>query len=442
MTETEPAPNGNGEPDPAADPPAKTTIESAIDGIKLIFSKELEQVGLIVFTITSIALIIFVILFNWNPPDREADYYRQLRSTELLLTLAATGLVVAIIARGQNVFVMVLGIFLIGALIVPSKDIVRFALIASGSDKDYESFFRSTQSGTDVKGRNSDVANKILNDLDSRGFILHLPNETDDANIRAARRKEASQIIEDGVREERIITLLEQVRARGAFRTLRAAPTDFKGWVYKYGREEKFIEDLRFLRAEGLINYAYDDLDTVAVTPLGYATLAMADGAPLRQPGPDIYPEDLPGGFPLAAEQLACNTGTGDVPDLSTELLSTEGYPIAIESGFQYIRFTAPDADTYRIDVVGDDPGLVGVIDPYMTLAALPPDGDCTYLRDDDDGGDGLNARITHALTKQSYLIGVGNLSGVTGQARVSIAKENTFDIEQNPGLFGRLRRN
>ena len=81
----------------------------------LLFAKDLETVGLAIFSLTSVATILFVIIFNFVYQE-PLDLYPSLRSTDILMKLAATGLVVALIGRArQNAFVLAFGVFLIAA---------------------------------------------------------------------------------------------------------------------------------------------------------------------------------------------------------------------------------------------------------------------------------------------------------------------------------------
>ncbi len=418
--------NANGPEKEGAEPPPDKKGENKLQQLKELFSKDLEYVGLFVFSITAVAMILFVAGFNFFPLEGKSPY-SHFRSAELLLTLAATGLVVAIIGRANNPFVLTFGIFLIGALIVPSKDIVRFALIASGSDRTYESIIQSARSGTDVEGRSTDVANKILTELDRFGF-LNLAENLPPAG-RAARRKEAINIVEGEVRKEREITLLEQVRARGALETLNATGADIKGWVYKYGREEKFIEDLRFLRSEGLISYAYDDFDTIVITFLGGNVLGRAAaGSALADLGFDFAGLE-PSGYAIPGAPVAACPSDSDIisaPDASTEVLSSGGRSMNLRRDFQYMRFVVSDSATYQIDVVVDDPNLVGPLDPLLALFSLTPENDCTFLATDDDGGNDLNSRLSLQLQSGAYLIGTRTLNPIEGSASVLVKKSGT----------------
>jgi hypothetical protein len=388
-------------------------VKGRFEQLKEAFAKDLEYVGLFVFAVTAVAMILFVIAFNFIPPSESKVSYRHLRSAELLLTLAATGLVVAIVGRATNAFVLAFGIFLIGALIVPSKDIVRFALIASGSDRDYGSLFQSARSGTDLAGRSTDVANKIITELGQNGF-MDTPNPVD--------RKNAIRIVQEEVRKEREITLLDQVSARGALDTISAAATDIESWVYKYGREEKFIDDIRYLRSEGLVSFAYEDLDTIAITPLGRAVLGWTAAGPV---GTLVSASSL-GADPVdfmdvVFDESVCPPDFDRIQDLSRELRSTGGYSVKLESDFTFMRFEVPKAANYRIDVQVKDPSSVAEIDPVLGLFYMTEENVCFLLASNDDGGDNLNSRLSLLLEPRTYVIATRTISLIEGDVTVSV---------------------
>jgi magnesium-transporting ATPase (P-type) len=96
-----------------------------------LYAEFMQLIGLFGFIIFSIITAVFLFFVFTRTVD-EVNF-SALRSAELLITLSAVSLIIALIGRSQNAFVLSFGIFLIGALIVPSSDLVKFALIASGS---------------------------------------------------------------------------------------------------------------------------------------------------------------------------------------------------------------------------------------------------------------------------------------------------------------------
>ena len=370
--------------------------------------------GLFVFVITAVAMILFIIGFNSFSLKENESFYRYLRSAELLLTLAATGLIVAIIGRAQKPFVLAIGIFLIGALIVPSKDIVRFALIASGSDRNYESFFQSATPGIEISGRNTDVANNIINELNQADLM---------ESLQPGNRKSAIRIIVSAIKQEREITLVEKVGARGALVILNAMASNIQALVYKYGKIEKFIEDLKYLRSEGLITYPYDDLDTTAITPLGRAVLRRAFPAEftvasggIDQLIPDFY-------APLS---MSCPSDITPTlfTDETDELLSDNGRPMRITSDPKYVQFTVKNTDDYNIEIKVQDQNLAAPTDPVLFLFKLTTENDCVQLGFNDDFSEILDSQLSSLrLVPGTYLIGTKSIQN-EGHVRIFVEKK------------------
>lgn len=392
------------------DRPAETaatggTVPAAIGELRSAFTKDMESTGLTVFLLTALGTILFIFIFNLFPGY---DTYPSLRSTELLLKLAAVGLVITLIGKAQNVFVTAFGIFLIGALIVPSHDIVRFALLASGSDRDYNDGLFTARAGADLEGRSSDVAAKILNELEQYSLVRD-PLEVED-------RKFAIEIIQEEIRKEREITLLEQVRGRGALAALEGLAADPPGTVYKYSKDEKFIDDLRYLRSEGLIRFAYDNVDAVGLTGLGRAVLRRVnpvDAEALFPQRSDLTRAARPPSLLIEGECPVASDSTLDLLQAGVEL--------RIGSEAQYLRFQVDESGTYTIGVAASrGPGPV---DPLMYLLRRIDDDGCSQVLVDDDGGDGLNSRAQVPLeTGRTYFVGAASL-GVDGIATVSVQR-------------------
>lgn len=370
--------------------------------LRTFYGGNLEKVGLKVFAITALALITYIVLagisFAFFP--KAVDAYPAFRFAELLLKVAATGLIIALIGRAQNAFVLAFGIILIGALIVPSKDLVQIALIASGSDGEYESMSGSSSGGGDLAGRSTDVASKIILGLEEA--TLMTLNE-------AYQRKRALRIITDAIREEQEITLLEQVVSRGALSALQNVDENLQEWVYKYGQNEDFISDLRFLRSERLITYAYNDISSVEVTTLGHAVLQRKFHDPI------VLLED-----PLvsAGNSSSCDLDLRQIPQVPAQALTSLGYDLNIEVTTQEFQFTPSDAARYRITLDADD-----TADPVLYLTDMQAGNVsyCTLVAYNDDSNTTLNSTIEVYLNPQPYVIELHSFDDRTGLATLKI---------------------
>ena len=77
------------------------------------------------------------------------------RIAQLALTITAVAVITSLIARFYSLWGITFGLVVIGALIVPANEIVRFVLLITGSERAYEDFYRSEVSGR-VKAITSD----------------------------------------------------------------------------------------------------------------------------------------------------------------------------------------------------------------------------------------------------------------------------------------------
>ncbi|GAB5467370.1 MAG: hypothetical protein Kilf2KO_04000 [Rhodospirillales bacterium] len=372
---------------------------------------DLERGGIFVFCIASFALITFLVLASFVHEDSQFQPYRYLRASEILLTLAATSLVVAIIGRAENPFVLVFGILLIGALIVPSGDIVRFALIASGSDSAHENS-TVTRSGTDLGGRSTDVASKILAEL-SR--IDSMQTLTD------AKRKVAIDVISSKVQEEREITLLEQVRARGALQVLEATERDMEQWIYKYGNDNRFLEDLRYLRSEDLLSIVYDDLQSIRITNLGRTVL---DRARRERAGSR---DTVTANTSVDDGSVECPRETQTATQITEVAGSIPDTVVYLTSEFEFFSLRLVESREYQITLdaiaVTNETRQDSInVDPLIYIMVALENNRCLNLQSNDDYGDTLNAQMTVNLSEGNYFIGVTSI-GAEGNASLSFSE-------------------
>jgi hypothetical protein len=92
-------------------------------------------------------------------------------------------------------------------------------MIATGSDAEVAAP-RST-AGADLEGRSADVASKILTQLNEGGYLQPFED--------GRKRFTAVELVADELRQERLLTLREQVRAQGAFDVLDGLAEDMNG---------------------------------------------------------------------------------------------------------------------------------------------------------------------------------------------------------------------
>ncbi len=419
-----PIEQGDGVADAEPKPEVDSTPERERWWLRQLLSEGLEQMGMGVFAVTAVGTLIFVFWFNLSSEFQPLVTLRQIRSTELMLTLVATSLVIAIIGRAQSPFVLAFGIFLIGALIVPSSDIVRFALVASGSGRDL-SFLEevSSGSGADLSGRSTDVASKIITELERFGFVQNVSD--------VDRRKLATNIVAEEIRDERVLTLFEQVRVRGALETLGATNDGdlLDEWILRYEEEPKFLDDLRFLRSEDLVSFVFDDLQTIKTTELGKAVLDRADTAAeelrLDQPTePSVADQQESSDQQLAVYSgsfaSSCPvSGESVVTDLTRQNVVAGVIPVSVgERGAFFSVFEIAVSGNYTVELSATS----GFVDAFISLYRLIGD-ECELLGQDDDGGPGLDSKLAQDFESGTYLLEHRNLDSFRGQAELRISK-------------------
>lgn len=389
----------------------KTRREFLVGELKSFYGGNLERIGLLVFAITALALIVLIVLtglsFAFFP--NEIDAYPAFRFAELLLKVAATGLVIALVGRAQNAFVLAFGILLIGALIVPSKDLVQMALIASGSNDEYQGSGSQPRGGVDLAGRSSDVASKIVLDLENQGLMP------------VGQLKEALPIITRRLTEEQEITLVEQIVSRGALSALQNVGNNLDQWMYRYGQNEEFIADLRFLRSESLISYAYDDISSAVVTPLGERVLqrVVTREALVHAGSPD---GPSPGGA-LGTDD--CPLDIEQIQDVTTRAMSGDGFSVNLESEPKFFQIQPAGSGTYLITLDAD-----GSADPILELIDMYPDSanycfSIAYNDDSNRNSTTFDSLIESELvTGRPYVLALSSFMDYSGPARLRITPQ------------------
>ena len=339
---------------------------------------QIEKAGAFVFACTSLITVLFAsivgIAFVFM---EERDLYPFLHALERLLGLLTIGVVVAFVGRAKHWSVFFVGLLLVGAILLPVSDVVRYFLIWTGREQSYELLFGQVKSGTDVTGRSSDLAGKIIQTLEEREAIR---------NARPEDRKRFVRYVVEDIDNDKIITLRELITARGAFPTLElmSEPESRNIAILKFGDERRFVDDVRFLRSEGLIKYPYEDIESIEITTLGEETLRTSAAE--------------------AGELEACLVSMEVAHDISESI--SNGIRVPVGPGRSFYKFrVGGDAPQAEIRVTG----LAGA-DPVFRLDKVARESEqttrmCELIGEDDDTH-GLNPALTVSLQLNSeYLI-------------------------------------
>lgn len=396
-------------PPPTPSPPAQADplTQNSVARVFDLGSGIWANVGLIVFLSAAVGAIIIVIFLAFLG-DGSATDYRVFRGLEIVLSVAALGLIATLMGRTANVFALVVGFLVISALVIPTRDLVRITLIASGSDKSLDHYYGSAGVASNLTGRVADTSRNVIDVIDD---ALHFSNVSLPREEMARLQNE----IESVLQQDRIVTLLERIKARGILELLEAIESDnTEAFLYRHSQNDRLQRDLQFLRYEGLISVAYDQVSTATVTQTGRDVLQYSRG--LDEQAERITTDTIDR---FLTPYPSCTDLTiGLVNDLPVIDLGVDGFSVALVD--------EPFPVFYKLRIL---PGLIGSysfdlrsntqqFDPLLSVLSYDGDAarmgqfvDCTTLYRDDDSGDNLNSSITEELETGYYIIGLGTLS-------------------------------
>ena len=306
--------------------------------------ENIEKTGLFVFFVAGMATVALLLIMFALPTERSSEAFR---AVQLSLTLAATALVISLIAKSsRNSFVIVFGLFLVGALIVPTNDIIRFALVASGSDRSISDFLISPRGGTTKPrdARSGDLAVLLFDDLLRSDYID------------VQQRSDIVRLISNRLASDQIGQALSEVKQRDAYDLLKAIESnEYLSFRYRHFQNQKFMDDLLYLHQEDIISIAYDDYDTVALTDFGRSMF----------PGESVETDECP--------------SLGSVGDNGAYTQSLYLGPGAVCRSFM-----VEEDGLYAIQV-----GLDSFVDTVISLDRADSDGESNRqtVGEDDDGG-------------------------------------------------------
>ncbi len=431
------------------DPGKSEKIQSGsglLEGMTELFPYPMRWVGSAVFLISSVGCVFFLILSglsqNTGMSSVElANYsYFSFETVEILLRVAAVALVLAALSGERNSLVVIIGLLLVGALIVPTKDMVRIYLAATNSTRQINEFYGDSGGGPELRGRDGQLASTIVDVLSQTGAIP----ESDDF-----KRADLYWLVEEEISHERVTTLLERTRARGALDIL-AQIQDGKvaQTSYRYGDDERHLTTLRFLRNASLITYVYDDLDTMQVTDLGLRVLHRArdDGFSAQTAAihnSSLYADCFPIGF---NEPLRFRLEEGIETRSDNEVWQGHILRLGRHPEFATISVEAENAIRFKILVrtseglKGNSSGESDTIDkpePVIELIDASPDENCRVL----GSASNANARSTVpsidvTLPRGEYLVRLKDDLETRGRVVLALTGHN-FDPANSEPIVG-----
>ena len=344
----------------------------------------LERTGTVVFLLSSLALLLYVLVFGVlllvaDPLDVVA-----FTSIEWLVKLAVIGLVVGFTTRAKHWSVLMFGLFLVGVLILPAKDVARYILIWAEKESEFQSLYDQVEPGLNLAGRERELANEIIHELESGDNI-----KIDDV----LSRKQITEVIVEKIRRETLATLRDRLQSNGTLTALRVLGGDdgVKLGLLKYGDNDRFITEVRFLRSVGLVTFPYDDIDAVQLTKLGQDLM----NPPAQQDSAD---GDLLGRIgQLSRGVYDCPVGVDSTVSYNINELQ-DGRDVRLNEHSRTLLRLRLVAGVYEITVSGEN------VDPIFGLYLREGD-QCSFLGSDDDGGEDLNSKREFELQQDGEYV-------------------------------------
>ncbi len=234
----------------------------------------LQASGVLVFVFSAFSCLLFLLT---SSTFGFMEDWARLRTVQIFAMVAAVGVVVAIMSGSKNAFVLAFGILLIGALIVPTKDMVALALLASGRDFKSDKEERRFDDGAEFKGRATDLANKIISELQNAPRV---PRDLNAAPVlgplSSPERGQAILAVEKAINDDRRIGNLDRARLAGSIPLLmsfadndRDGSPDFQEYYFRFGTEPDFVDDLLNLRRQEMVQFSYSEFSNASITYYG-----------------------------------------------------------------------------------------------------------------------------------------------------------------------------
>ncbi len=353
-------------------------------------------VGIFVVAAIGLFLVIFSAL-------SVADVQRIVSQLTVLaaITLVAA-ITVGVLAKSSAKFwILVVGLFSVGAFILPTNDLIRIALVAFRGETNFQSLFLGHDASSEGrKAAAHDRAVALHREVEHSRSLAACENSVDSVTSNECEHA-IVETIARFLRSEEEEEMLHVVRDRGLVDLLAELSNESRRsrLLFDNVGNERFRSDLYFLRAEGLVRFLYDDIGSIRLSPTGDALLVRA--------GRNITSDGRPGVVPV-------ETGI-------TEVAGFYNRELEIGPSGNVLAFTVAETAGYTIDVIGFDG-----IDPQVELFSR--DDDHTGpIATDDDGGSGLNSQLSINLDSDAqYSLDVSEYNGIPGKVLITFRPDSS----------------
>jgi len=420
----------------------------------------MQFAGVLVFVSASLCALIFLLIST--AAFGQIDEWVKMRSVELFAMIAAIGIIVAIITKNTNPFVLTFGILLIGALIVPTKDMVSLALMASGTTPAEQAKSNDLSDGSEYRARTSDLASKIVSKL------LVTPSY-EGANVEdsplientfsSKQRALAIFAVEQTLFRDRVATHLERSRFDGTLELLlsfgkyNGLETGFEGgrgyqeYYYRNSSNDEFLTDLRALRRQELVRFSYAELDQARITYLGKRVVCEYLNVMEKEEGCAPYPEIAEEGASTSASLSEPNVidPRGEAKILCEAHVAAGGLRnFGFESGTNTTMVTTPHAQQLKVVSGGSGGASLSALlkaddggDPYLTLWRIDGSSACNFVASDDDSGGNLDAHLGLYISGGHYVLVSNELENGTSQMNLEVKIASNSSSPTTPEIIG-----
>jgi hypothetical protein len=408
------------DPPPAPEPVPKKNLPFGA-----IFAP--HSAGMSIFSISCITLLVLVIVINLPGIGAGFADYKVLRSFELILTVAGLGIIISFLGRESSAVAVIFGFLVIAALIVPTRDIVRFALLATGSEKRLNDYYETSSVGANLSGRVPDVAAAIIREVDKELALTNL-------GFSPAQQERLRKVAQDIIRDDRVLTLVEKVKARGVFELLKSVDAnEAQQFLYRFSDNDRLQDDIAFLRYEDLVSLAYDDVSTIRSTTLG--RLVVQREQQLWTEDQETGVVGFGGRFSEGSSFPQCDSVPFGSFDQWERLSFDDTQQIERAIGSteipQFLRLKVLPGEIGAFEISFVQSSQDNSLDPMMSLFSLAASTNaeeasrnCTEISSNDDiAPPALGAQIGSNLEQGEYLIWLGTFAG-PGEGTLKIRRE------------------
>lgn len=387
----------------------------------------IELCASVVFVASALLILLLLFLGLFSLFFSPLSAALAVRIAQIGLTVMAVSITTALICRFQSVWSLTFGLVIIGALIVPSNEIVRFILLLTGSDRTYTDFYENDSPKRiriDFSSGDNDPKNRCKEALLDDVIVYRIPQRLSDESLISPSELTSGKI--QAIVSEEVIFYaaresIANVVAMGASDTLRAvAGSTAAPFQTAFQNQRDLSRHMLYLRSEGLVEFPFDQMQHARLTAFGrlaFENIATDSERDAQATQDESIDADCPGAF--AAVQFS-GISVSPPPPFSeiAEVVELGDFDLRpIGESTSWVKFTVPVAADYSLLVLPPE-GREG--DPTVAIFNERRE----RMAADDDGGDAareLASYLTTYLPAGTYALGVRDLDMSGALFRVAL---------------------